>query len=170
VPGCAVSGRALVALQGNGTDPSKQKLKWQWSKGTASMTDFGDPIGGTTDYLLCLYDDDALRASAAVSASDTCNGKSCWTGTKTGLVYKNAHGNDTGITQLVLKSGIGNAKVTMQGKGAGLTLPFPITDAVGVKVQLVKDVDSGTACWEAEFPAPATVNDPSKRIFKDKTS
>ncbi len=166
--GCATPAKGSVKMQGNGADATKQKLTWQWSGGTANRSDFGDPIGGTTNYRLCVYDDGVLKMNPAVAEAGTCDGKPCWKESKTGFTYKNRSGNADGITQMTLKAGNGKAKVAVQGKGARLSLPFPIGDTTAITVQLVKNPGSGPECWALTFPQPAKVYDAAKLKFWDK--
>jgi hypothetical protein len=57
-------------MQGNALDPARQQLLWKWSKGTASLAQFGDPTAGATNYRMCIYDDSALVADIGLSAGD----------------------------------------------------------------------------------------------------
>ena len=162
--GCAAAAKGALKLQGS-ADAAKQKLDWTWG-GSATLADFGDPIGGTTNYRLCVYDDGVLKMSPALAGG--CDGSACWTATKAGLTYKNKNGNAEGITAVSLKVGAGGARVSVDGKGAGLALPFPISGATAVTVQLVKNPGSGPECWEATFANPARVDDAAKLRFQDK--
>ena len=164
---CALTGKAQLKMNDN-ANPSKRTLLWQWSKGSASLADFGDPVAGTTSYRLCVYDDGVLTMNPAIAGGGTCNGKPCWKiGGGTRLTYTNRTGNADGITGVTLKSGSGKAMVQVKGKGAGLALPFPVTDSVAVTVQLVKDAGSGSECWGATFPSPAKKNEAEQ--FLDRT-
>jgi hypothetical protein len=157
-----------VKLQGN-TNTTKQKLQWRWSDGTAVAGDFGDPVTGTTNYALCVYDDGGLVMSPAIAFGGICGGNTCWTMNSKGqLTYKNKSGNTDGITKVTLKPDptAGKAKIQVKGKGASLTLPLPLTDGSNVTVQLVKNPGSGPECWQAVFPAPATKTGPL--LFQDQ--
>ena len=164
--GCVASAKGALKIQGN-VDPTKQKLDWTWAGSSANLADFGDPIGGTTNYRLCVYDDGVLKTSSALAGASACPGTTCWTATKAGLTYKNRSGNSDGITAVSFKAGSGNAKVKVDGKGAGLALPFPMSAATAITMQLVKNPGSGPECWEATFANPAKVYDAAKLRFQD---
>lgn len=164
---CAVPGKAVLKLEEN-ADPAKRKFLWQWMKGTAEKTNFGNPVTGTSALSLCVYDDDALKLEAGVAAQGTCGDQPCWQETSTGFKYKHKAGNSAGITQVVLREGEGNAKIAVKGKGANLSLPtLPLSQAAEVRVQLVIDPGTGPVCWESTFAPPAIENDTMQ--FKDKT-
>lgn len=167
---CSGTSTGSLKLKGN-SDATKKKLIWKWLKATADLSDFGDPgiLGGDTNYRLCVYDDGVLKMNPAIAAGGTCDGEPCWqTAGATGIKYKNTAGNAAGITMVKMKAGAGNAKIIVKGKGSGLSLPFPITDATAVTVQLVKNPGSGPECWELKLPAPAKANDTTKELFLDK--
>jgi hypothetical protein len=131
----------------------------------AGTSAFGDPTA-TTSHALCIYDDGTLAAEYGIEPGGTCaNGKPCWkpTGDK-GFKYKNTPpGNVDGISLVLLKSGSGNAKIVIKGKGADTDIPT-LAQSSDVRVQLVNDAGN---CWGAVFDAPAVKNDGEK--FKDKT-
>ena len=162
---CDGSGVSKLLFAGN-EEPTRQKMSWKWSAGTADVADFGDPLDATS-YPLCIYEDAVLVMSAEIAAGGTCGSKPCWKdlGGK-GFGYKNKEGNAAGVTGVTLKAGNGKASIALKGKGGSLQLPLPITDMSTVTVQLLKDVDSGSECWEAVFEAPAGKNTPLK--FSDK--
>src|SRR4029077_19036568 len=76
--GTAPRGGCRSALAGSvllkhGTSLAKDVLSSQWSKSAATtLADFGDPVGGTSGYTLCLYDADGassrLRLASAAPA------------------------------------------------------------------------------------------------------
>ena len=162
----ATAPKGSIGIGHNATTPSKDKLAWKWSKGTAVTAEFGDPAAGDTNYALCVYDDATLATSAIVPHGGTCGTKPCWQPLKTaGFKYAEKTGRADGIVGLTLKEGPGKAQIAVKAKGATLrtpTLPFAAT--TGVTVQLFRT--EGLECWETTFPAPAGTNTPS--AFKDK--
>lgn len=152
----------------------RDKLLWRWSKGNASLSQFGTPQS-TTEYALCIYDSVAgvpgLVQSASVPPGGTCAGVPCWKPLSRGFKYKNLSGTPDGLTQVLLKEGQeGRAKFIVKGKGAELAFPTPLSLAQhraqdpAVTVQLVNSVGF---CWDATFSAPAQRNDAGG--FKDKS-
>ena len=161
---CVASSKGLLKLQNN-TDPSKRKLLWKWSLGSADIGDLGNPANGTTNYRLCIYDDGVLRLSPAIAAGGLCSGQPCWAELATSNKYKNTSANPDGITAAKMKAGSGNASILVKGKGGNLSLPLPFTNAAAVRVQLVRNPSATIECWESVLPMPA-INDGSK--FSDK--
>jgi cysteine-rich repeat protein len=166
---CANPGKSVFQVKRAAGDPDSTKLLWKWLKGTVgSPSDFADPVAGGS-VTLCIYDDGSLVQSHVVAPGGDCGGKPCWktVGTK-GFKYKNKSGNDDGITKVLLKSGMGKAKLLVKGKGANVRAPQtdpmdPIyTQSSQLTVQLVV---SGGACWQAVFPNPASS---TATQFKDK--
>lgn len=167
--GCVTAAKGRIRFIGSSSDATRQKVIWRWINGSAALSDFGDPVNGGTNYRLCVYDDGVLRMSPAVAAGGTCATQACWDMMGTvGLRYHNNPGNADGLTQVRLKAGVGSAKAMVKGKGAALTMPFPVTQRSALTVQLVKNAGTAPECWETTFLPPATVSDPVKPKFVDK--
>lgn len=155
VIGCESAEKSTLKLLDN-TDPAKTKLLWKWTKGIAEPSDFGNPVSGTANFALCIYDDGALKLTPAVGEGGTCNGKPCWrTAGSTGLVYSNRDGSADGITgvRMVAPASRGKAHIIVKAKGAAM--PFPLAHASALTVQLIKNRGAGQECFESVFPAPA---------------
>jgi hypothetical protein len=161
---CAAATQSLLKIADN-PDPSKRKLGWKWA-GTASLSDFGDPEFGSTNYALCVYDDGVLKMSPNIPAAGVCGDKPCWKDTATGRQYKDKDGFAGGVTKIKIKVATGAGAIRVKGKGFLLASPFPITDATAVTVQFVRNPGAAVDCWESILPAPPSKNDGSK--FKDK--
>jgi len=163
---CDSAGLSLLKITDD-ADPTKRKLTWKWLLGSIAPVDLGDPESATTNYALCIYDDGVLRMSPKVQFGGQCSGdKPCWKATATGFQFKDKFSNSDGLMKIKLKTGTGNAIIGVKGKGNNLTSPFPISDATAVTVQFVRNPGATVECWEAVFPAAATLNTASK--FKDK--
>ena len=162
---CAAAGAALLKLTDNG-DPTKRKLLWKWKLGSATLADFGNPVSSGTNFALCVYDDGALVMSPAIDAGGLCGTKPCWKGSASGFGFSDKDGNAAGISKAKLRVGSGIASIQVKGKGASLALPFPITDAVAMTVQLVRNPGAPVECWSSVLPAPPALNDGVK--LKDK--
>jgi hypothetical protein len=155
----------LLKLTDSG-DVTKRALIWKWKLGTAALDDFGYPPG-TTNFALCIYDDGALVMSPAIGGGGICSSnKPCWKGSATGFKYSEKYGNGDGITKAKLRAGMGVASIMVKAKGSSLNLPFPITDAVAMTIQLVRNPGPGVECWGSVLPAPPALNDGTK--LKDK--
>lgn len=143
----------------------RRRLEWTWSRGLATLGDFGNPMVDTS-YSMCLYRDDALVSSYPVLAGGLCDGGTCWK--KLGIVgydYRQRGGNGIGVSRVRLRSGSEMAFIQVSGGGAYLQLPLPLTATTEVRAQLRRSASA--ECWESVFPSPA-VNSTDQR-FRDRT-
>jgi Trypsin/Bacterial pre-peptidase C-terminal domain len=144
--GCAgAPARKSTASLKNNLLNSKDALRWNWSRGTATVGDFADPTASTS-YEMCIFDRSggvpALVYDQRVAAG------SGWSASATGFRYRDTAGSAGGITSVKLRAGTGNAKVQVKGKGADLSMPsLPFDQDTAVTVQ----VTNGAQCWEATF-------------------
>jgi hypothetical protein len=164
-PGCRTAGTSALFINQT-TDPTTNKLAWQWSKGAATdLFALGNPVTGTTIYRLCIYGSTggapALALRALIPAASMCGGGSCWrpSGTK-GFDFSDSAGQADGIIRVVLRTGTnGTARVLLKGRGANLPaiVPANMTSLLAqnpiVTVQLV---NSDGQCWESVYEARAT--------------
>lgn len=154
---------------------TKDAMSWTWTKGAATaLSDFGDPVNGTTSYMLCVYDESAGVPTAVMTLNvppgGNCAGKLCWAAKKTGFLYKDKNLTNDGIMQLQLTAGAaGKAKIVLKGKGERLPMPVPLgfADFAQDTAVIVQLVNSDGTCWEADFSAPAKKND--LKQFNDKS-
>ncbi len=163
---CTSAPKGALKLTSHSDDPTKYRLSWKWLAGTADLADLGDPTFGSTNYILCIYDDGSLAMSSSVAAGGTCGDTLCWAAKSTGHKYKNKVGNAAGLTQIKLKAGAGKASIQVKGSGANLALPPSIADTSAMTVQFVRNPSAAIECWESVLPAPAKVNDGTR--FNDK--
>jgi hypothetical protein len=158
--GCTTSAKSMVKIRDNG-DPGKRQFVWNWVGGTATKTELGNPATGTTSYAVCLYDDGEPKTIPAIAADGN------WRETTAGYKYKNSATNADGILKVLLKAGDSNAKIQVKGKGSRLVPPaLPLAQTTRVTVQMVKNTESGSECWEAVFPPEALSSDITQ--FRDK--
>lgn len=150
------------------TRAGKDLLLWSWSGGSIEASTFGDPVAGSSDYTLCVYDEvassPATAFAAVLPAGAACDGAPCWKqlGAK-GFRYKSKSGNPQGIRQLKLKAA---AKGSLKLKGGRELLAppsLPLTQSPQVTVQVSV---AGGACWQTALPSPADRND--SQDFRDK--
>ena len=156
--GCVAAPAGRLTLKDD--SPAKRQISWRWTKGTLAPGAFGDPLGGSTSYALCVYDTAAstptLRLRATASAGGTCGPAPCWKPIATGFSYKNTSGTAGRLGKVVLKTGTGKASLQVEARGGNLApLGLPLTQSPTVVVQL----GAGAACWESRFDAPASRND-----------
>ena len=140
-----------------GSDSTKNRLLWKWSKGAATTKpDFGNPLT-TTAYNLCIYDGNAdLISTSAVPAAGTCNAerpRPCWRETSKGYRYLDHDLTPAGVQKVLLKSGTaGNAQIIVEGRGSQLDMPALPIGTLPVRAQLI---GSNGACFEATYSTPA---------------
>lgn len=175
--GCDGAAKSQVLLE-SGVVP---KLDWKWGKGipALSQSDFGDPVSGGTNYLLCVYDESGgspvLKMGATIFGGGTCPTKACWKASGTsGWSYKNRTGNNTGgVTKVKLKGGAaGKPLIKLAGGGSSLVLPAPVSGTqffnqdTALIVQLSR-TDAAT-CWISTFSTAGTKRNTGTE-FKAKT-
>lgn len=148
-----LSGKAQLQIK-QPVDPAKHAFSWKWGAGAATdLAAFGDP-SMTSDYALCVYDDQGgtpvRRLRMAIAPGGTCKGKPCWKGSTTGWQYKKSDFVPKGQLQIKLKSGVaGKAQIAVKAQGPHLGLAMlPATQSPSVRVQL----NNGAGrCWEAVY-------------------
>ena len=155
----------------------KEQLKVTVDKllGNVPLTFFGDPIGGSTGYAICLYDaSDRRIATLRVNRPhDQCGPRACWK-IASGTAYK--YGDkllaSDGVLQLQLKAGMGDkGKVVAKGKrilAKGLTaLPIGVAAALaGDSHATVQLLSSNAGCVTGTV---TDVSDASSTYFKGST-
>lgn len=156
---CRIAQVSNLIVKNNQVD-AKDSLQWKWSKGALTThEELLDPIY-TTDYSLCVYDEnDALVLRTHAPAGGICAGRTCWSGAyNRGFKYKHRTGNPTGTTHLTLKPGVGGrSKITFKGKGVDLSqLGMPLAPTSSLRLQLRNDSDS--TCFQSTFSTPFKKN------------
>lgn len=150
------------------TPEASDQLKWKWGKGDATaVADFMNPVDGSAEYRLCLYEDvsgtPAKVLEAALLPGGTCSGKPCWaafgpSGAPKGFQYKDKDATGDGVAGVKLQAGDAG-KAQVQVKAKGIHLPVPVLPLVGdVTVQLVIDDGLGRECFQTKFTQPHAVN------------
>lgn len=145
-------------------DSGKDGFAWKWSRGTIDMAELGDPMLGSTDFRVCLYDETGGAGSLLVSltalSADEC-GASCWKARSSG--YR--HSATDRSTKLILKaSTTGTASIAAKAKRA-LLYAGPasggqlVNQETRVLVQLINS--SNSVCWESAFASPPTRSSPT---------
>jgi hypothetical protein len=156
---------------------AKSKLKWSGGDPRAAiggapaaiaLDDFGAPgTASGSSYDVCLYDDGVWVGQLLLGPGGLCGGKPCWKAGSSSTTYKGKAGLSEGITSLSLRAGQ-KSNVGLAGGGANLALPDMLTNAVSLRVQLVRSsIASNVFCLESTFDAPADLNDGTR--FKDRS-
>jgi len=146
-----------VRLVDKGLEASR-RLIWKWKVGNIQLAELGNPTVSTS-YALCIYSDDVLVKSLTIPPGGLCSNVSCWKALKgRGFRYRHRSGNAEGVRKLLLRSGEADARIVFKAKGAGLTVPLPISQGAVLNVQLVKNQGDGGECWGSVFEPPARTN------------
>ena len=170
----ALSRKAIVSLTDK-SDDRRDSLKWKWSNGEILPTEIGDPVGGGTDYAICVYDEVANTAVLAMSVQAAGGSKcrwgfSCWSSRRDGFVYSDDDAAVDGLKSLTIRSSPDPKRGKITVKATGTTMPLLrgstpnqlLTQQQRVRVQLVNSLGR---CWEGVFSSPAARND--SQGFKD---
>ncbi|HSP98685.1 MAG TPA: hypothetical protein VL049_15800 [Candidatus Dormibacteraeota bacterium] len=158
--GCRTALKSVLVLKDNATN-AKDKLVWKWIKGqNTSTAEFGDPVMGTANIALCVYDNGVLEGSTLVAPGTG------WSAISTkGWKFLDKTGAQDGVQKIILKAST-NGKSKALVKGKGINLPDITPPMTGpVTVQLVNS-QSGV-CWQSLFSFPFLKNVAGS--FKDKT-
>lgn len=123
-PDCGAALKSQLKWATNSGDPSKDKMKFKWTGGPLTQSQFADPTA-SDGYALCVYDGNALVTQLDVPAGGTCDDKNCWSivGDK-GYKFKDKNGTNDGVRAITLKgSSEPKAQISWQGKGSNLPDP-----------------------------------------------
>jgi hypothetical protein len=157
--GCRAAQKSILVIKDNATN-AKDKLVWKWVKGASTtQAEFGDPVGGSANIALCVYDNGALLGSTVVAPGPG------WTVISTkGWKFLDKSATQDGVQKIILKgSTSGKAKALVKGKGVNLPDIAPALTGP-VTVQMVNS-QSGI-CWQSVFNSPFLKNVAGS--FKDK--
>ena len=151
-----VPARAFVQLTDDVGNDTRDTLLWRWIRGTTAPSLFGDPTT-VTPYTLCVHDavDGSLMSLFVPPGVN-------WRQTNSGFVYTDGSLINDGVRKIVLKSGTGNAKILVRGKGTLLNM----TDLTALDMPVTVQMTNGMTCWEATYQSNVILNDPDR--FKSK--
>ncbi len=174
--GCRQAGRSGIKIKKRSA--TNKQIVWKWLKGDAPIVELGDPRA-TTEYALCIYDEQGLVAenvvTAEIAAAGVCPAKECWSAiggsTLKGYRYRDGEKHQSGISKILIKGGKpGRDKIIVSARGNLVPVPDPATPSAlmhqdeNVTVQLAND---DGFCWEAVF-TPADVSQNRVDSYKAK--
>jgi hypothetical protein len=108
------------------------------------------PEPAASDYLMCMYANEALVLSALAPQDASCAGAPCWNATDRRLRYRNADLSPDGLSVIVFRTGKAG-RIVVKGRGADLAMPsLPLTAPVAVQLRRT----DGGACWESIIETP----------------
>ena len=154
----------------DGSPDAGDAMLWKWVFGAAtSKGDFGTPTT-TTNYQLCVYDQDGRTiARAGAPPGGTCGARACWRETRTQFMYRSRDrlpggGRRASTVTLRLREGPdGKTRIVARGTGPTIDMsPLPAAQPVTVQIK-----NSAGKCWEATYGAPARKN--ASGQFLDKS-
>ncbi len=139
-PSACVTGFAKGQLLVNEKKEGNEKLTAKFLKGPLLLqSDFGNPVGGSTSYQLCVYDEagDLVGDLSVDRAGDTCSGKDCWKAVGgappdgKGFKYKDKALADDGALLINVKGGSpGRSKAIFKAKNKSGTMPTGIASTL----------------------------------------
>jgi hypothetical protein len=127
---CIEPGKGSLLV--NEKKAGKEKLKVSLTKLQPAVTqsEFGDPVGGTTAYAVCIYDAaNELKGQYMVErAGQSCDGKPCWSAVSDkGYKYGDKSTAADGILKIKLNGGdAGKGKIKVLGKNTSTNLPLGV--------------------------------------------
>ena len=154
--GCVAAGKATLSV--NERSPGNERFKGalQNLTGATTQSNFGDPVGGSTRYDVCIYSPaNALVGEMTVDrAGQMCGTRPCWKPVGTiGYRYTDKNAASDGMKSIVAKSGVvGKGSVKVKGANRSskgqTSLPTGIAGSLhaGSTLQVVTD-DAG--CFDA---------------------
>ena len=120
-----------------------------------SVADFGDPVAGVDDVVLCVYDAGASpqpRAEVLAPARGTCSLEPCWTLPRANLLkFKDTVGLPLGMQKITAREREpDHGSIKVKAKGYALGVPtLPLTPPVRAQLQ-----SRTGACWDAVYSVP----------------
>lgn len=144
-PTCAQPGKTKVKLQ---TGTKGGRLLWSWSKGTATIADFGAP-DATTTTRVCIYDDRGLLESAVLPPGGNCGGRPCWRTSSKGFAFVDKAGSNDGVVKLLLggSPAAGRAGGLVDAKGTAVSPTLPVQGTLVVQL----GNDATNACFSGNY-------------------
>src|SRR5207253_1794858 len=123
--GCRAASKASLTIA-DSIDDTRDAVRWSWKDGaTTDLADFADPVSGSADYALCMYDGSRSPQplfEAVITPGGTCGTRPCWKPSgSAGFEYDNQAGR---ISKVKLRAGVaGRAQVAIAGRGAAVAPP-----------------------------------------------
>jgi hypothetical protein len=149
-----------------GSSPADRRFEWRWAHGSEiKPSDFGDPQT-STDYTLCVYDDDpqSLTGARLLASATAAGGNSNWSQTRRGYRYGDQSLATDGLERIVLRSGtVGMSRIVVSGKGSR----FDVADLPGAPPIVAELRSSNGKCWRSEYTA-LRINTPEKMHAREK--
>ncbi len=156
--GCRVPAarKSQVQIKDDADNDIKDKFKWKWKKGAKVLVEaFGDPVNGSGDYRVCLYDSSAADQpimEATMPPGGICDDRPCWDARgDRGFSYRDKQATPDGITKAKMKAAE-EGKPQVQIVGQGVELPMPaLSLTLPVTVQYVVNEGATSECWQTTF-------------------
>lgn len=147
-PGCRrpfVPHKSTFAFKQTGNSDPDDIYTWRWLAGSeTSVADFGDPFG-TTDYVLCIYDQSTRPQPVVANLALAAIG---WKRIQGG--FRRDYRPSRPIRRLVLRAGPdGKAKILAHGDSDTIRDILPFVAPVVVQMQM-----SDGGCWETALGTP----------------
>lgn len=157
---CRPARDSIFAVRNSGRDAT-DSLIWKWGGAFATFAVLSDPTS-TAAYRLCVY---AGPTSAVVAEATVAPSAQAWEASgQERYRYRDPAGTQAGIRTIRLTAGLGDAAMTLRGKGANLPDPtLPLLLPVRVEID---NGDSGI-CWGATYDGSDVLSN-GTRTFRAK--
>ncbi len=140
--------RDSVSIRNDDPDDTKDRFSWKWKNGPAmSSADFGMPTT-TTDYTLCVFDQEDSRVLGSLEIPAGAG----WTSAPGGFQYKSkVPGVGSLKVQLRASAGSPKSKIQVRAKGPDIGYPsaFELGQGLFRGIQVELRADNGK-CWTSE--------------------
>lgn len=164
---CIAPGVALVSIDERAAGRERLKVVLRKLVPQVVQSQFGNPVGGSTRYDVCVYDD-ALRPVGRLTidrAGATCGSRPCWRAISTkGYRYVDRDTAADGVSDVIATGGdAGRGRVLVKARNDArsgrLSMPIGMTAALqGARAVTVQAITSDAACFGATLTDVRTVD------------
>jgi hypothetical protein len=150
--GCVAPAKGILIVNEKTVGKEKLKVSLKNLQSMVTQSEFGDPVGGSTAYKICIYDAaNVLTGEYTVAqAGAMCGAEPCWS-EKSGKGYKYKDKGTTadGVLKMNLFGGdAGKGKVLVIGKNTAATMPTGVAAALENEASAtVQVLASGASCF-----------------------
>lgn len=154
--GCVAPQKAVLLVKEKKAGKEKLKVVLKKLQAAVGQSDFGDPVGGSTKYKVCIYDAAAQLVGEyeLARAGDICDGDPCWKAlSDKGFKYKDKSTAADGFLKMKLLGGAtGKGKVLAVGKNSSGNLPTGVAAALESQASAtVQVLTTDAACFGTDL-------------------
>ena len=155
--GCIAAPKSRLLMSDSPRD-TRDKLVWRWNNAVLDPADVGDPVAGSDQLDICVYDGNGYLVGGRLPS-----GSPNWSVQPTGLFYQDPAALAPGMRQVKIRpTTLPRGLVLARGRGAYLRTPeLPVT--LPVTAQLKNDATG--KCWESVFTALDVVENQAGKLI-----